>query len=53
MQSGSCAQVGISLVGISSLQSGEGSASHPVSQLQMLGGMALIVASQVRTLHQI
>lgn len=43
-----CAQVGISLVGVSSLQSGKGSASHPVSQWQMLAGMALIVASQVR-----
>lgn len=39
-------------MGISSLQSGEGSASHPVSQLQMLGGMALIVASQARTPQQ-
>ena len=40
--------MGITLVGVSSLQSGEGSVSHPVTQWQMLGGMALIVASQAR-----
>lgn len=40
-------QVGIAMVGISSLQSGSSSASHPVSEWQMLAGMALIVASQV------
>lgn len=41
-------QVGISLVGLSSLLSGEGSAQVIVSQAEMLLGMGLIVASQVR-----
>ena len=40
-------QVGIALVGTSSLLSGEGSATRDVSPRQMLTGMALIVASQV------
>ena len=38
------------LVGVSSLLAGEGSASHPVTQWQMLAGMLLIIASQVRSL---
>ena len=41
-------QTGITLVGVSSLLAGEGSASHQVSQWQMLAGMMLIVLSQVR-----
>jgi hypothetical protein len=40
-------QVGIALVGVSSLLSGEGSAQVVVSPEQMLLGMGLIVASQV------
>ena len=40
-------QVGIALVGMSSLLSGEGSAQVAVSPEQMLLGMGLIVASQV------
>ena len=44
-------QVGIALVGTSSLLSGEGSSTHPVTPQQMLAGMALIVASQVPALH--
>ena len=39
-------QVGIGMVGCSSLLSGEGSSTHPVSTEQMLMGMGLIVASQ-------
>lgn len=42
------AQVGISLVGMSSLLSGEGSAQVDVSPEKMLLGMGLIVASQVQ-----
>ena len=42
-----CCGVGICLVGTSSLMSGEGSSTHPVSTEQMLTGMGLIVASQV------
>lgn len=41
-------QMGISLVGMSSLLSGEGSSTRAVSQWEMLVGMALIIASQVR-----
>ena len=41
-------QTGITLVGVSSLLAGEGSASHQVSQWQMLAGMMLIILSQVR-----
>lgn len=41
-----CCVVGICLVGVSSMLSGEGSASHPVSQRAMLTGMGLIIASQ-------
>jgi hypothetical protein len=40
--------VGITLVGLSSVLSGEGSQTHVVSVPQMLLGMGLIVASQVR-----
>jgi hypothetical protein len=39
--------VGIALVGMSSIFSGEGSSTHPVSTQQMLAGMGLIVLSQV------
>ncbi len=39
-------QVGITLVGSSSLLSGEGSQTLPVTQEQMLIGMALIIISQ-------
>ena len=46
VQSGA-AQVGIALVGMSSLLSGEGSAQVDVSPEKMLLGMGLIVASQV------
>ena len=41
-------QVGIALVGMSSIFSGEGSSTHVVSTEQMLMGMGLIVLSQVR-----
>ena len=40
-------QVGISLVGTSSILSGEGSRTHVVSTQQMLMGMGLIITSQV------
>ena len=40
-------QVGITLVGMSSLLSGEGSAQVVVSQAEMLLGMGLIISSQV------
>lgn len=43
-------QVGICGVGISSVLSGQGSASADVTQSQILLGMALIVCSQVPTL---
>ena len=39
-------KVGICLVGVSSILSGEGSSTHAVSQREMLLGMGLIVASQ-------
>ena len=41
-------QVGIALVGTASVLSGEGSASRPVPQAEMIGGMGLIVLSQAR-----
>ncbi|KAL4425802.1 hypothetical protein ABPG75_009818 [Micractinium tetrahymenae] len=41
-----CCVLGIALVGTSSMLSGEGSASHTVSQEAMLMGMGLIIASQ-------
>jgi hypothetical protein len=40
-------QAGICCVGAASLLAGQGSATHPISQWQMLGGMALIILSQV------
>ena len=40
-------QVGIALVGTSSLLGGEGSATHEISPQKMLLGMGLIIASQV------
>ena len=40
-------QVGIMLVGLSSVLSGEGSSTHEISPQKMLLGMALIVMSQV------
>ena len=40
-------QIGIALVGMSSLLGGEGSAQVEVSPSKMLLGMGLIVASQV------
>ncbi len=40
--------MGITLVGLSSVLSGEGSQTHVVSVPQMLLGMGLIVASQAR-----
>lgn len=42
-----CVQVGIMLVGLSSVLSGEGSSTHEISPQKMLLGMALIVMSQV------
>ncbi|KAI7844374.1 hypothetical protein COHA_002172 [Chlorella ohadii] len=41
-----CCVLGITLVGVSSMLSGEGSASHEVSPRAMLIGMGLIIASQ-------
>ncbi|PRW59396.1 Solute carrier family 35 member F6 isoform B [Chlorella sorokiniana] len=41
-----CCVLGITLVGVSSMLSGEGSASHEVSPRDMLIGMGLIIASQ-------
>ena len=41
-----CCMVGISLVGVSSVLSGEGSQTVKVSTEQMVAGMMLIVASQ-------
>ncbi|PNW72536.1 hypothetical protein CHLRE_16g689423v5 [Chlamydomonas reinhardtii] len=41
-----CCVVGISLVGTSSILSGEGSRTHVVSTQQMLMGMGLIITSQ-------
>ena len=40
-------QIGIMLVGLSSVLSGEGSSTHQISPQKMLLGMALIVMSQV------
>mmetsp|Transcript_4359 Transcript_4359/g.12571 ORF Transcript_4359/g.12571 Transcript_4359/m.12571 type:complete len:454 (-) Transcript_4359:421-1782(-) len=48
-----CCVVGIGLVGTASLLSGEGSASHPVTQAEMIGGMSLIVLSQAVQAAQI
>jgi drug/metabolite transporter (DMT)-like permease len=48
-----CCIAGITLVGTSSLMSGEGSASHAVDPAQILFGMALIVASQAVQAAQI
>ena len=42
-------QVGILMVGLASVLSGEGSQTHVVSTGEMLTGMGLIVASQART----
>lgn len=42
-------QAGICAVGISSVLSGQGSASAETTQAQILLGMALIVCSQVST----
>ncbi len=42
--------MGITLVGLSSVLSGEGSQTHLVSVPQMLLGMGLIIASQARSL---
>ena len=42
-------QIGITLVGTSSLLGGEGSSTHEISPQKMLLGMGLIVASQVST----
>ena len=47
---GWAAQMGITLVGLSSVLSGEGSQTHLVSVPQMLLGMGLIIASQARSL---
>lgn len=44
------AQAGICCVGAASLLAGEGSATHPISPWQMLGGMSLIIVSQVSDL---
>eukprot|EP00775_Hariotina_reticulata_P005859 gene5859-6100_t len=41
-----CCAIGISLVGMSSVLSGEGSSTHKVSTEEMLMGMGLIVMSQ-------
>ena len=48
-----CCIAGITLVGTSSLMSGEGSASHAVDPAQILFGMTLIVASQAVQAAQI
>lgn len=40
-------QVGITLVGTSSILSGEGSSTHEVTTQEMLLGMGLIITSQV------
>ena len=45
-------QLGITLVGLSSVLSGEGSSTHAVSPQKMLLGMALIVLSQVSSTPQ-
>ena len=44
-------QVGICGVGISSVLSGQGSASADITQSQIMLGMALIVCSQVKHYH--
>ncbi|KAL4517050.1 hypothetical protein Ndes2437B_g06667 [Nannochloris sp. 'desiccata'] len=48
-----CCIAGITLVGASSLMSGEGSASHAVDSTQIFFGMTLIVASQAVQAAQI
>jgi Nucleotide-sugar transporter len=48
-----CCIAGITLVGTSSLMSGEGSATHAVDPAQILFGMTLIVASQAVQAAQI
>ncbi len=51
-QSADCAQlvqIGIALVGTSSLLAGEGSSTHEISPQKMILGMGLIIASQVHT----
>lgn len=48
-----CCVCGICCVGAASLLTGEGSATHPISQWQMLGGMALIILSQAVQAAQI
>ncbi len=50
IQSADCAQlvqIGIALVGTSSLLAGEGSSTHEISPQKMILGMGLIIASQV------
>ncbi len=42
-----CLQIGITLVGTSSLLGGEGSSTHEISPQKMVLGMGLIIASQV------
>jgi len=48
-----CCIAGITMVGVSSLMAGEGSASHEVSTEQILFGMTLIVLSQAVQAAQI
>ena len=48
-----CCIVGITLVGVSSIMAGEGSASHDVQPMKILLGMSLIVASQAVQAAQI
>jgi drug/metabolite transporter (DMT)-like permease len=48
-----CCVAGICCVGAASLLAGQGSATHPISQWQMLGGMALIILSQAVQAAQI
>lgn len=48
-----CCIIGITLVGISSIMAGEGSASHDVQPMKILLGMTLIVASQAVQAAQI
>jgi drug/metabolite transporter (DMT)-like permease len=48
-----CCIVGITLVGVSSILAGEGSASHDVQPMKILLGMTLIVASQAVQAAQI
>lgn len=48
-----CCIIGITLVGVSSIMAGEGSASHDVQPMKILLGMLLIVASQAVQAAQI